>query len=125
MAGAFDFKIDSNGARIVVARLPLTPDCIDGDAIDATIEALKHDLDAVAVKMKESGDPPAGGDATSSHDYSLTTGADLGLRLGNLRRFQQTTVLRCANFGCRLTPLRRPVFALPRPEADSYGDFFP
>jgi hypothetical protein len=52
MAGAFDFKIDSNGARIVVARLPLTPDCTDDDAIDAVIEALKHDLDAVAPKMK-------------------------------------------------------------------------
>jgi hypothetical protein len=52
MARAFDFKIDSNGARVVVARLPLTQSCRDGDAIDATIEALKADLDAVAAMMK-------------------------------------------------------------------------
>jgi|GEM_PF-3239098 hypothetical protein len=45
-------QIDSNGARVVVARLPLTPDCPDGDAIDAAIEVLKDDLDSVAVKMK-------------------------------------------------------------------------
>jgi hypothetical protein len=52
MTGAFDFKIDSNGARVVVARLPLTPDCPDGDAIDEAIEALKDDLDTIAAKMK-------------------------------------------------------------------------
>jgi hypothetical protein len=52
MARAFDFKIDTNGARVVVARLPLTTDCPDGDAIDAAIEVLKDDLDIVAAKMK-------------------------------------------------------------------------
>jgi hypothetical protein len=52
MVRAFDFKIDANGTRIVVARLPLTPDCPDGDAIDDAIEALKDDLDATAAKMK-------------------------------------------------------------------------
>jgi len=52
MAEAFDFKIDSNGARVVVARLPLTPECLDSDAIDEAIEALKDDLDIIAAKMK-------------------------------------------------------------------------
>ena len=52
MVGTFDFKIDVNGARVVVARLPLAPDCADGGAIDAAIEALKDDLDAVAAEMK-------------------------------------------------------------------------
>jgi hypothetical protein len=52
MAGTFDFKIDVNGARVVVARLPLTPDCADGSAIVAAIDALKDDLDAVANEMK-------------------------------------------------------------------------
>jgi len=80
MAGAFDFKIDSNGARIVVVRLPLTPDCTDGDAIDAAIEALKYDLDAVAAKMKAA--VRRQGEVTSSHDYSLTTEADLGCDQG-------------------------------------------
>jgi hypothetical protein len=53
MVGTFDFKIDVNGAQVVVA-LPLAPDCADGVAIDAAmaIEALKDDLDAVAAEMK-------------------------------------------------------------------------
>jgi hypothetical protein len=29
MVRAFDFKIDENGARIVVAKLPMMPDCTD------------------------------------------------------------------------------------------------
>lgn len=53
MTRAFDFEIDTDGAWIVVARLPLTLDCPDGDAIDAAIKALKDDLDTVAAKMKD------------------------------------------------------------------------
>ena len=41
MVRAFDFKIDENGARVVVAKLPMTPDCTDCIAIDAAIEAPK------------------------------------------------------------------------------------
>jgi hypothetical protein len=52
MVRAFDFKIDENGARVVVAKLPMTPDCTDCIAIDAAIEALQNDLDAVGASMK-------------------------------------------------------------------------
>jgi hypothetical protein len=49
---AFGFEINTSSAWIVVARLPLTPDCSNGEAVDAAVEALKRDLDVVAVKMK-------------------------------------------------------------------------
>ena len=52
MTRAFHFEVNTSSARIVVARLPLTPECPDGEAVDAAVEALKHDLDVVAVKMK-------------------------------------------------------------------------
>ena len=53
MANAFDFEIDIHGARVVAARLPLMPACLDDGTIDANIRALKDDLDAVAVKIKQ------------------------------------------------------------------------
>jgi hypothetical protein len=52
MVGTFDFKIDVNGAQIVVA-LPLAriaPMASRSRAM--AIEALKDDLDAVAAEMK-------------------------------------------------------------------------
>lgn len=52
MADVFDFEIDIHGARIVVAKLPLMPGCLDDGTIDANIRALKDNLDAVAAKMK-------------------------------------------------------------------------
>jgi hypothetical protein len=52
MTRAFHFEVNTGSARIVVARLPLTPECPDGEAVDAAVEALKRDLDVVAVKMK-------------------------------------------------------------------------
>jgi hypothetical protein len=59
MANAFDFEIDIHGARVVAARLPLMPACLDDGTIDANIRALKDDLDAVAVKMKAAVRPQA------------------------------------------------------------------
>ena len=53
MVGAFDFRIDTSGVTVVIARLPVAPTCRDEDAIDASIKALKKDLDMVAATMKE------------------------------------------------------------------------
>ncbi|HEX9587767.1 MAG TPA: hypothetical protein VGA15_08480 [Bradyrhizobium sp.] len=49
----FDFEIAGiHGARVVAVKEPLTPGCCDDGEIDANIELLKKDLDAVAVRMK-------------------------------------------------------------------------
>jgi hypothetical protein len=38
---------------VVIARLPVAPTCRDEDAINASVKALKKDLDMVAATMKE------------------------------------------------------------------------
>ena len=48
----FDYEIDINGARVVVARKPLHPACLSDGEIDFHINALKAELDRVARKMK-------------------------------------------------------------------------
>jgi hypothetical protein len=53
MVGAFDFRIDDSGVTVVIAQLPVAPTCRDEDSIDASIRALKKDLDMVAATMKE------------------------------------------------------------------------
>jgi hypothetical protein len=49
---AFDFKVDTGGARVVVAKLPLSNDCATDEAVDAAIATLKADLDVVGERMK-------------------------------------------------------------------------
>lgn len=50
---AFDFDSNFHGATVVAAREPLIPRCVSATEIDANIALLKADLDAVAVRMKE------------------------------------------------------------------------
>lgn len=50
--GVFDFDIDIHGARVVVAREPISNACLSDGEIDAQIKLLKADLDAVATRMK-------------------------------------------------------------------------
>ncbi len=51
---AFDFQIDIHGARVVAARAPdrLCAGCKSDGEIDANIQLLKDDLDAVAKRMR-------------------------------------------------------------------------
>ena len=48
----FDFDIDSHGARVIVRHHPLCSGCHTDREVDANIELLKEDLDAVAGRMK-------------------------------------------------------------------------
>ena len=48
----FDFDIDINGARVVVAREPISPGCLSDGEVDDEIKLLKDNLDAVAARMK-------------------------------------------------------------------------
>ena len=50
--GAFDFDIDIGGARVVWAKEPLHARCLSDGEVDANIQLLKEDLDAVAERMK-------------------------------------------------------------------------
>jgi hypothetical protein len=50
---AFGFEVDRVfGARIVARHDPLMGGCMCDDEVDHTVELLKDDLDAVAVRMK-------------------------------------------------------------------------
>lgn len=48
----FDFDIDIHGARVVVRFHPLCSACLTDGEVDANIQLLKDDLDAVAGRMK-------------------------------------------------------------------------
>ena len=48
----FDFDIDSHGARVVVRLHPLCSACNTDREVDANIDLLKDDLDAVGKRMK-------------------------------------------------------------------------
>jgi len=50
--GVFDFEINVYGARVVVRGKSLLTRCRSGVEIDADIQLLKDDLDAVAKRMK-------------------------------------------------------------------------
>ena len=47
------FRIDNSGVMVVITRLPVAPTCRDEHLIDASIKALKNDLDMVTATMKE------------------------------------------------------------------------
>jgi hypothetical protein len=49
----FDFAIDIGGARVILLKEPLCSGCLSGGEVDAQIELLKENLDAVAIKMKK------------------------------------------------------------------------
>jgi hypothetical protein len=49
---AFDFEIDFHGACVVPATSQLCHRCLSDTEVDANIQALKDDLDAVAKRMK-------------------------------------------------------------------------
>lgn len=49
---AFDFEIDMNGARVVVAKQPLAAGALSDGELEWQIEALKNDLDDLLPKMK-------------------------------------------------------------------------
>lgn len=51
--GAFNFEIDAQGARVIVNRTPLMGGCLSDSEVDANIQILKEDLDAVARQMKK------------------------------------------------------------------------
>jgi hypothetical protein len=56
MAGTvqvFGFEFDFNGAYVVVRREPICNACLSESEVDAQIELLKEDLDAVAKQMKK------------------------------------------------------------------------
>ena len=48
----FDFRVDIHGARVVVIREPLMPNCLTDGEIDGHIKRVKDELDAVSMKMK-------------------------------------------------------------------------
>ncbi len=48
----FDYEIDINGASIIVRREPLMGGCHSDGEVDANIQLLKDNLDAVAKRMK-------------------------------------------------------------------------
>jgi hypothetical protein len=52
MIGSFDFDESKNGVRFTSAMLGLSPGCLSASEIDAQLERLKADLDAVAERMK-------------------------------------------------------------------------
>jgi hypothetical protein len=54
-AEVFDFDIDSHGARVVVRLHPLCSGCLTDAEVDASIELLKENLDAVS-QAHEDGD---------------------------------------------------------------------
>jgi hypothetical protein len=50
----FDFTIDIHGAAVVSRRgVRLCPGCLSDGEVDAQIQLLKDDLDAVATRMKK------------------------------------------------------------------------
>jgi hypothetical protein len=49
---AFDFDINSHGASVIVSREPLCPRCLSDGEVDANVQQLKANLDAVAKQMK-------------------------------------------------------------------------
>lgn len=51
--GAFEFEIDIHGARVVVAREPLSSSALSDGELEWQIQALKNDLDALLPKMKQ------------------------------------------------------------------------
>lgn len=50
--GKFDFDESIHGVRFTSAALGLSPGCLSDGEIDAHLESLKNDLDAVATRMK-------------------------------------------------------------------------
>ena len=50
--GVFGFDVDIQGATVTRFKDPLCPRCASDGEIDEQIALLKHDLDAVAKKMK-------------------------------------------------------------------------
>jgi hypothetical protein len=50
--GAFDFEIGSRGTLIVPSGSQMVPHWLSDDEVDAGIQALKDDLNAVAVRIK-------------------------------------------------------------------------
>lgn len=52
MSGAFGFDDGLKGLFVVVEKEPLTPGCRSNEEIDANIDRLKVELDAVGAEMK-------------------------------------------------------------------------
>ena len=50
--GVFDVDISSKGALIVTTGNQMLPHWLDDEEVDAGIQALKDDLDAVAIRAK-------------------------------------------------------------------------
>jgi len=49
---AFDYDVNVHGAQVLVQTQPLHPRCASDGEIDANINALKDNLDAVGKRMK-------------------------------------------------------------------------
>ncbi len=49
---AFNFDVNSNGGQFQVVRTPIGARCLSDREVDANVQFLKDNLDAVAVRMK-------------------------------------------------------------------------